>query len=349
MAKVGDIVRFLNDVGGGRIDRIDGNYAYVEDADGFEQPVLLKECVVVEADQPKKAKTADRPAPTTAVVETAPTAAKPSAEKPEGERLNIVFAFEPADIRQLSTTTFDAVLVNDSNYFLYVVYSTRDDSRLWTTRYAGIVEPDFQVSLGELDRDAIPNLERISIQYVAFKRDTAYRLKAPFAVEHHVDNTKFYRLHCFHANPYFDTPVIAFDIVKDDRPVRPVMLDSNRLQEAMNEKKQEKPASDKRSTSKPNQSRPEIIEVDLHINQLVDTTAGLSRFDMLQCQLKEFRRVMSENIDHRGQRIVFIHGKGDGVLRQEIINELRRRYPRCHYQDASFQQYGFGATQVTIG
>lgn len=46
MAKIGDTVRFLNTVGGGRITRIEGQIAYV-DEDGFETPVLLREIVVV--------------------------------------------------------------------------------------------------------------------------------------------------------------------------------------------------------------------------------------------------------------------------------------------------------------
>lgn len=52
MAQVGDIVRYLNSTGGGKIVKIDGNLAYV-DEDGFETPVLLKECVVVTPAQPK--------------------------------------------------------------------------------------------------------------------------------------------------------------------------------------------------------------------------------------------------------------------------------------------------------
>ena len=50
MAKVGDTVRYLNAVGGGRIVRIEGNIAVVDD-DGFETPVLLRECVAVSTDQ----------------------------------------------------------------------------------------------------------------------------------------------------------------------------------------------------------------------------------------------------------------------------------------------------------
>ena len=46
MPQIGDTVRYLNAVGGGTIVRIKDNIAYV-DEDGFETPVLLRECVVV--------------------------------------------------------------------------------------------------------------------------------------------------------------------------------------------------------------------------------------------------------------------------------------------------------------
>ena len=79
-----------------------------------------------------------------------------------------------------------------------------------------------------------------------------------------------------------------------------------------------------------------------------DTTAGLSNSDILSVQLKEFNRVMSENVRHPGRKIVFIHGKGEGVLRNAILKELKHKYKTCTAQDASFREYGFGATQVTI-
>ena len=40
--------------------------------------------------------------------------------------------------------------------------------------------------------------------------------------------------------------------------------------------------------------------------------------------------------------------KGEGVLRKEIEKQLKIKYKSCYYQDASFREYGFGATQVTI-
>lgn len=90
------------------------------------------------------------------------------------------------------------------------------------------------------------------------------------------------------------------------------------------------------------------LVVDLHINELVDSTRGLSSADMLNLQVDKFYKVMDENLRNHGRKIVFIHGKGDGVLRAAILKELNYRYKGHDVQDASFQEYGYGATQVKI-
>ena len=332
MVKTGDIVRYLNAVGGGRVIRIDGNMAYV-DEDGFETPVLVKECVVVTPAQPSKDTGAKYVAP--------PTAPR----QPEAPKEQIAETDEE-ESKHLNTTEYDAYLVNDSNYFLYFTYLTRADGHDWVTRYADIVEPNMQVHVQHLTREDIPDIDRVAVQYIAFKRDKEFKLKAPVAVEYAVDNTKFFKLHCFRENVYFDVPVIAFNIVKNDIPQRPMVIDSSRLEDAMKIKKMaDKP---ERRPVERHKERPNVIEVDLHIDQLLDNKSGLSNTDMLNVQLKEFNRVMEENLRHKGQKIVFIHGKGEGVLRNALLKELRLKYKHCDVQDASFREYGFGATQVTI-
>ena len=88
--------------------------------------------------------------------------------------------------------------------------------------------------------------------------------------------------------------------------------------------------------------------MDLHINALLDTTTGLSNADMLGFQMETFHRTLEENKNRKGQKIVFIHGKGEGVLKTEIEKQLKSRYKTYYFQDASFREYGFGATMVTI-
>ena len=91
-----------------------------------------------------------------------------------------------------------------------------------------------------------------------------------------------------------------------------------------------------------------IIEVDLHINELLETTVGMDNAAILKYQLGIFRKVMDTYKKCKKQRIVFIHGKGEGVLRKALLDQLKLYYPLCESQDASFQQYGFGATMITI-
>ncbi len=347
MAKIGDRVRFLNSVGGGIIKRIEGNIAYVDD-DGFETPTLLRECVVVASPEITEAKVAKTQAAITPSTLSKSVETPKIEETPEGEKLNVVLAYEPADIKHLNTTTFDVYLVNDSNYYLYFTYMARaNEDNGWSTRYAGVVEPNIQVFLEEIKGSDLPNMDRIAVQLIAFKSDREFKLKSPVAVETSLDTTKFFKLHCFHDNVYFNKEVIAVEIVKNDVARNRMVIDSSRLEEGIRAKK----AADRpvrKPVQKKTSKRPDIIEVDLHINELVDSTAGLSNADMLNLQVDEFRKVMDANLKNKGQKIVFIHGKGEGVLRQALMKELNHRYKGHQVQDASFREYGFGATQVTI-
>ena len=357
--KVGDTVRYLNSVGGGRVTKIDGQMAYV-DEDGFETPVLARECVVVASGDSfykKDVPEALKPKPrATAAAAVAPEAARkpepapeplPAIEEtPEGEKLNLVIGFEPADIRRLSSTTFDASFVNDSNYWLYLTVATRRrDSESWQLRFGGIIEPQMQEFLFELTVDDLPDIDRISVQALPFKRPGEYTRKAPVDFEQRLDATKFARLHCFDVNPYFESKVIALDIVRDDKTMgRPGPSHAETLQAALAQKQ----TADRR---RPRAVKPDLsvpLEVDLHSSELLYTTDGMSKSDILNYQIDTFRRIMDENLKYPDRTIIFIHGKGEGVLRAALMKELNHRYKGHDVSDASFREYGFGATKVVI-
>lgn len=48
------------------------------------------------------------------------------------------------------------------------------------------------------------------------------------------------------------------------------------------------------------------------------------------------------------KRIVFIHGVGQGVLKQEVTKLLKTKFSKYYFQDASFKEYGYGATMVIL-
>lgn len=106
----------------------------------------------------------------------------------------------------------------------------------------------------------------------------------------------------------------------------------------------------KRRKSQPVKSREKSappMEVDLHIHKLVDKTGGLSNFQMLNLQMDTAKRQLEFAIRKRIQRVVFIHGVGEGVLRAEL-ETLFHRYDNLKWYDADYQKYGLGATEVYI-
>jgi DNA-nicking Smr family endonuclease len=89
------------------------------------------------------------------------------------------------------------------------------------------------------------------------------------------------------------------------------------------------------------------MEVDLHINQLVKSSKGMTNHDMLTLQLETARRQLDFAIQKRIQKVVFIHGVGEGILKIEL-DYLFGRYNNVKFYDANYQKYGLGATEVYI-
>ncbi len=262
-----------------------------------------------------------------------------------GDMLNVMLAFVPEDVKAISSTSFEAYLVNDSNYYLYYTYLSAE-GKAWKVRSHGLVDPNTKLFLEDFAKDVLNEMERVAVQFIAFKDGKTFAMKPAVSVELRIDTVKFYKLHTFRESDFFEEPALVYDIVTNDVPVKQVYVSAEDIQVALLQKKEvEKPRSQpivKRSSSNG------IIEIDLHINELLDDAHGMSNSEILNYQLDKFREVMEKYKGKREQKIVFIHGKGDGVLRKALLDELKRKYNTCRYQDASFQEYGFGATLVTI-
>lgn len=112
--------------------------------------------------------------------------------------------------------------------------------------------------------------------------------------------------------------------------------------------KQEKelPKKQKGLKRKPKERNAPKMEVDLHIHQLTTSTKGMTNFDMLNLQLETAKRQLEFAIRKRIQKVVFIHGVGEGVLKEEL-HYLFKKYP-LEFYDADYQKYGLGATEVYI-
>lgn len=239
MVQKGDTVRYLSAVGGGVVTRVDGRIAYVDD-DGFETPVQVSELVVVVPaghvpDRPGKmmfdqkafdtgrtdARRREESAPSTrpAAPERAVSEEEefPIEETEYGDDMTVVLAFEPADVKKLSTTEIAVLLVNDSNYFLDYQLLRRDEEKGWRVAARGEAAPNELVDIDSVRQADIAKLERIVFQAIAYKKDKPFEVKMPMSVSRKIDVTKFFKMHCFRPGAYFETPVLELTLLKEKR------------------------------------------------------------------------------------------------------------------------------------
>lgn len=399
--KIGDKVQFLSEIGGGIIAGFKGkDIALVEDEDGFQIPTPISDLVVTgTGDEYSSSKVVAKKGGAEAeAANAAPdsfsmsvkakmnaydeeaevyeeeydaadrevTYKAPVQERKGGNKLNVHYAFVPKDVKNFTKTDFDCYLVNDSNYYVRFLYMSVEGAE-YTLRAEGELEPNTKLYLETFSLDQLNEISRIRLQMLSFKRDKTFVARPVCDVQFKVDKVKFFKLHTFQDNEFFESPALLYQIVKDDEVAQLKPIDADKLvyteeEEEAGKKKQGTLASEvsykklkgleslntssHAKTSK--SSNDDLLVVDLHAEELLETTAGMGNADILNYQLDYFRRILEENKANKGKRIVFIHGKGEGVLRHALVNELRYRYKYYRYQDASFQEYGYGATQVTI-
>ncbi|MDE6296300.1 MAG: DUF2027 domain-containing protein [Muribaculaceae bacterium] len=296
-------------------------------------------------------------------------------ETAHGDNLSIVLAILPDCPNNPDRNKFTLSLVNDSNYYLsFCIFSLTDGRSELLCK--NCVDPNTSLDLVRLSLKDFENLKGIRLQAFAFK------INKLFAFQPMVNRVINFTLPNLRKSSYYK-PGVYFD-----EPVKEVLIavygkmfhefynfadiiiysfNNNDAPKADSEKNRPKGANDStvgrrrelkkndsyKSQIKSNQKVSdykvlEPLEIDLHIHELVDSTVGMDNFTMLQLQLEAVRKTMESHKRRVGQKIIFIHGKGDGVLRKEVRKLLSGEYPSSDIQDASFLKYGYGATQVTI-
>jgi len=88
-----------------------------------------------------------------------------------------------------------------------------------------------------------------------------------------------------------------------------------------------------------------VPEFDLHIEKLVKNYKSMSNYEILTLQSETAKKHIEFAIRNRIPKIVFIHGVGEGVLKSEL-DFMLGRYENITFQDANYQKYGQGATEV---
>ncbi len=365
------LVRFLNAVGGGRVSKIKGNIVYVEDEDGFEIPTPMEECIRVEEKDtfipsytPPKINKKDKELKKNILHKEVVSSNKEEQEFtiPEPHVLLKASGSFQAELLFLPTgsdllsSNYELYLSNPSMYCFYFTISkeTKQSSELIKH---GIMKPNLAELVCKIDSQELSKFRNLKIELLAFSENPKQH-KATHSINLELRLKEFRQKTKLLENDFFNEKAFIYPLIKekdkeyfdtlgeDSKEDKKKIIDFPKKKDSLKKDQalqQKNPKQDKLNTD-----RNGDYVFDLHIDSLLDSTAGMDRRDILQYQIDKFQDVMKENIKHRERRIVFIHGKGDGVLRSELIKVLQKKFPKCRYRDASFSEYSYGATLVTI-
>lgn len=347
--KIGDKVRFLNDVGGGKVTTIlPDSRVMVLDETGFEIPVYYNEVVVVGSTTTH----INQPEITTYnKVKEPDNFENDLLYFPQGTILSgnnkpkALFTIVPQGKSVAKSQTFEAFIVNDSNYHMFCnIYENKGSSKKHIK--TGIVAPNRRLAVEVIDRNKLSGSALQLTFHLNFYSKDYLPLVNPWYSKLNIDYDVFTRETIYKNNLNFAKPTAIFQLTDTLQETKNFAESLETLIEN-NKAKIESDQSSNKQIKKIVQ--PETLrEIDLHIGELLDTQSGLSPKDMLDIQLKHFISELDRAISDRVKRIVFIHGLGNGTLKAEIRKILEREYKRYEYHDASFKEYGYGATMIIL-
>lgn len=326
----GDKVRFLDDIGGGIVKYLSGKeIAMVETEEGFEIPVNIKKLVKINESPEKVAKPN--------IQKIKPVEDKPEISLPPASEQNIsdtiYLGVVPISPVSIALSDFHLYLINDTTWYMTFVLSEEqnDNLRLIATK---VIEPLTKIRISTLTQSQISKaVFRISL--IPFRKEP-YPFQPPLDALLDLRQYAFYKQKIFQENDFFDSPAVLIPVY------------SQQKENSDEPDPRKKDITDNPKGEKKIPKFPDIEEVDLHIENLVENPAFLTPSEILNIQMARFATALEGAILARQKRIIFIHGVGNGRLKYEIRKTLDEKYSHLRYQDASYQEYGFGATMVIL-
>ncbi len=354
--RIGDKVSFLDDHGGGIVTKIENdNIVHVEIEDGFEVPVVASNLILVSPmtkyDVPEHVEEMSSQGKSDNEDESV-TPLYLTKQKKDLPAEGVYFAIVPENIEKPLAGNLMLYLLNHSDYQVLFSIFTNESGTFHGFDF-GYLEPEFKIYLDTIDRSKIENWVNALVQ-INFFKDGETTILQPLSKLIDFKPVKTYKEDAFKFSDLLGSKAIMVQLglVKDQtfNPYSQKELineDLNLLKEKIVSEK--KPGRDKPEKKKSfldkHKVDDKVAEVDLHIHKLLDDFINLENKDLIDIQIDYFKKCLSQASKDKYQKIIFIHGVGDGILKDEINRHLEKT-EGVQYYDASYSRYGMGATEV---
>jgi len=345
--KVGDKVKFIDEMGGGVISKlIDTKLVKIKTDDGFEMPVmttnLMPDYRAMQEEMPSPYKTQ---APVVPVVEDEPEFV--SEINPWGkikEENGVYIAFEPHEQQWILTGDMDVILLNNTPYeLLYNLFLKRDD------KMEGVdfnsVPANSKIVIDTIAREDIEQWTSGYVQLL-FHNDSPEKIYLPVHSVIDIKTGRFFKEGSYRSSTMLNSKAVIVTVITQNAMAVVSDNESSRKSDPVISSNKTQVIKKKQLIDDYKKAQGEA-EIDLHIAELVDNILGLSSMDMLKLQVDTFKKVLQSAITNDYNKVTFIHGVGNGVLKNAIIKELDD-YEGIENRMASISKFGVGAIDVII-
>ena len=353
--KIGDKVNFLSTVGGGKVTKIiDSRMVMVEVEDGFEIPTLITDLVLDYRSVPAPSKQQQTVEKVQKEVQGQELLKQQQAEEArkgglrrfakeaEKEGVRLIHIFED---EWLLTGPLDVVLVNHTPYEMLYTFTIKEEDKFANVDF-GQVDKYEKIVIETISRDDLEYWLYGVVQAILTAETSdcvLLPLNAPFSLR----PGRFYKEGSYLPSGILGEKSVMICLSElialkhGDGDFTKIMKEGVGSQApAKTLVKQEAPI-DKHKVA------PGEAIVDLHIGELVDNILGMSSHDMFKIQTDYFKKMLDSAIAAEYNKVTFIHGVGNGVLKNAIIEELKN-YKNTENRMASIAKFGVGAIDVMI-
>lgn len=316
----GDRIRLIQDREEGTIQKVlsDGRLQVLLDS-GFDIPMHASEIVVISQVEKRYFGTYEEP-----------EVKEVKNQQTPRERVLVRKGFFMGLV-EAEPGKFSLFLVNNTDFDMLATVAT-DGLKGYTYQWAGVVKAKSDLSLEKLLKESdLHHQPDYEVQFQPYRFLHYERLQGGAGV---VPFSKWKKP----AKPVMiqTMGISGYLIQLDDDPV-----DFGDLQKALIEN-QAKTVSE---FLKP-KAKPMSPEVDLHIEKLIDNPGSMSAGEMLKLQINVFEKQLDKSILQQADVVVFIHGVGNGILKNEIHRRLSGHIHVAWFKDARKEKFGYGATEV---
>jgi hypothetical protein len=351
--KIGDEVKFLNEKGGGIVSKIiSSSMVNVAIEDGFEIPTLTSNLIKIESvdaasdffhekfdvEIPKQESEPQ--------IEYSDKTSRLVKYASRGENLpGIYLAYVPQDQQWMITGMIDVYIINYTDYDILYSFFLRQNKKQIGIDYGSI--PSQSKNLIEtIDREEIEDWTNGTVQ-VMFHKDEDDNILLPLSTNFKIKPSKFYKENFYQETSFLNEMAIIYSLcdisqqsaisnLKDEKDIKQQQIIEMKAIEA-----KAIVLIDKYNTG------PREAVIDLHIEELIDDDSKIESSEILEFQIDHFEKCLNSALANHYRKITFIHGVGNGVLKQKIIETLKD-YKGVDNQSASMAKFGVGAIEVLI-